>query len=445
MRSFVLAFHAWTSLRLSCSIFVILCLGQPAAAQLLINEIYFDPGGNGVEARDEFIELRGPAGFSLANHFLLFIENEDNSTRTGGAGQIDNIFDLGAASLGSNGFLTLRSGGDQMGSGGSLYSVAPGTTDLVNSGSGPGFGSGVTSSIGAEDDGNEGVVENGGFTAMLIRNNGDPVTNRPTIGFDLDVDNNGLDVATGREGWEILDSIGIHAEIREAVFGRTYAPVTFGLDTAGARVIVPGVGLATVNPGLEPGAVYISTGYEIEYVARWGSTTGADPSDWHISNLTDNPGSGSQGAPLDYRQSFSGNHGVLASNNPNVPPAQPTAAQGRLESNQGVPYGSRLLYTLGAPNYITGDYNGDGFVNAADYTSWRDNLGQTSVETDQELADGNHDFVVDTLDYALWVSRFGQPLPATSPPSASVPEPLSAALLLVALVLLPRRPFRETP
>ncbi|QDU91331.1 hypothetical protein Pla175_47520 [Pirellulimonas nuda] len=415
-----------------------------APADLFINEIFFDPGGDGVELRDEFIELRGAPGMSLANHFLLFIENEDNVSHTGGAGQIDNIFDLGAASIGSNGFLTLRSGGDAAGAGGSQYSVRPGTTDLVNTGSGPGFGSGAGSSIGASDEFDEGVIENGGFTAWLIRNDGGDAV-KPTIAFDLDNGNDGLDLPTGREGWVILDAIGIHAEAREAVFGRTYAPITFGVETPGTTVFVPGAGQTTVTPGLEPGGVYVATGVETEYIARWGNSTGQTAADWHISNLTDNPGSGSAGAPLDYRQSFTGSHGDLASNDPTVPPSQPTASQGRLESTKGVPYGTKLLTNVGGPNYMTGDYNGDGYIDAADYTVWRDTLGQLGNETNHPAADHNHDFMVDLADYDIWVAAFTGPLPASAGvAAASVPEPSTlVALSLVALSLATIRGTRR--
>ncbi|TWT95256.1 hypothetical protein Pla108_34000 [Botrimarina colliarenosi] len=407
----------------------VLSAATPVVAELYINEIFYGIGNNGFEARDEFIELRGAPGMPLDNYFLLFIESEDNATHTGGAGKIDNIFDLTGVTMGSNGFLAIRQGGDGIGSGPSQYSVVPGATDLINTGTGPGYGSGATSTIGAEDDFNEGVIENGGFTAMLIRNLGDPVTNRPTIAFDLDVGNDGLDVPTGREGWEILDAIGIHSEPREAVFGRTYAPITFGFEAIGDRVVIPGAGLATANPGLEPGGEYVGLKYEIEYIARWGNSTGQTAADWHISNLTDNPGSGSEGAPLDWRQSFTGEHGDLASNDDSVPPSQPTTAQGKLESNQSVPYGTKLLTNIGGPNYLTGDYNHDGYVDAADYTVWRDTSGETGTESAHPDADHNHDFMVNGDDYTIWSGAYGAPNGSAPAPTAAVPEPAALALL----------------
>ncbi|WP_197524718.1 SdrD B-like domain-containing protein [Botrimarina hoheduenensis] len=53
-----------------------------------------------------------------------------------------------------------------------------------------------------------------------------------------------------------------------------------------------------------------------------------------------------------------------------------------------------------------GDYNGDGSVNAADYTVWRDSL-DGGVPGDLR-ADGNGDGVVDALDYAVWQQNYGQ-------------------------------------
>ncbi len=53
---------------------------------------------------------------------------------------------------------------------------------------------------------------------------------------------------------------------------------------------------------------------------------------------------------------------------------------------------------------VAGDYNGDGVVDAADYTVWQDTKGST---TDLR-ADGNGDGVVDAADHDLWKAHFGQ-------------------------------------
>ncbi len=251
-----------------------------------INEIYLDPPG-GLDVNSEYIELRGTPGMSLENTYLLIIENENNVLNTGNPGDVERIFDLGNESMGSNGFLTLRQAG-------SPYSVAPGTTDLTYTG----------------------VLENSGFTAMLIQTDGAPA-NTPVLDMDVDAGNDGLDVPNGHAGWTVLDSIGIFSEAGEAQYGRLYAPINFGPEP-------------TTN--LEPGATYVNVGYEIEYAARWGNSTGQTEADWDVSNLTDSVMSGYTGHG-DFRQSTGDPQG-----------------SGPQETNKNIPYGTNLTNTLGAPN-----------------------------------------------------------------------------------------------
>ena len=250
-----------------------------------INEVYLDPPSSS-DSINEYIELRGTPGMSLDDTYLLIIENENNNVNTGAPGEIEKIFSLDGQLMGSSGFLTLRRAGNP-------YTVAPGTTELFYSGD----------------------LENSGFTAMLIQTDGTPAI-APQLNFDLDVGNNGLDVPTGRAGWTILDSIGIHGESGEAAFGRLYGEINFGPES---------------STNIEPGATYVGVGYEIEYIGRWGNSTGQTADDWHISNLTDNALSGFTGTG-DFRQS-----------------ADPHGST-NVESNKEVPYGTNLTNTLGAPN-----------------------------------------------------------------------------------------------
>ena len=53
---------------------------------------------------------------------------------------------------------------------------------------------------------------------------------------------------------------------------------------------------------------------------------------------------------------------------------------------------------------IPGDFNGDGFVDAADYVVWRHSLGLTGVGL---AADGDHDNAISEGDYNVWRSHFG--------------------------------------
>jgi hypothetical protein len=76
---------------------------------------------------------------------------------------------------------------------------------------------------------------------------------------------------------------------------------------------------------------------------------------------------------------------------------------------------------------LAGDYNGNGVVDAADYTLWRDTPGgSVSAATG---ADGNGDGMVDALDYSVWKTNFGQTLPILGPGSAAATAPALAELV----------------
>lgn len=87
---------------------------------------------------------------------------------------------------------------------------------------------------------------------------------------------------------------------------------------------------------------------------------------------------------------------------------------------------------------VSGDYNENGSVDAADYTVWRDTMGQTGSGL---AADGTGpaavpDNVVDELDYTYWRSHFGEGSGSGAAGSAAVPEPGTHSLLFAGLVLL---------
>jgi hypothetical protein len=63
-----------------------------------------------------------------------------------------------------------------------------------------------------------------------------------------------------------------------------------------------------------------------------------------------------------------------------------------------------------AVHVLFGDYNRNGTVDAADYTTWRDTLGQTGL-TPYSGADGNGDGMIGPEDYQVWKDHFGQTFP----------------------------------
>ncbi len=85
---------------------------------------------------------------------------------------------------------------------------------------------------------------------------------------------------------------------------------------------------------------------------------------------------------------------------------------------------------------LAGDYNGNGIVDAADYTVWRDSLGQVGMDlaADGTGPGGMPDGIVDSLDYYLWKSHFGQSAGSGSGSgaNAAVPEPATPALFMFA-------------
>lgn len=109
----------------------------------------------------------------------------------------------------------------------------------------------------------------------------------------------------------------------------------------------------------------------------------------------------------------------------------------------GGPNGSFDFSFLAEVPLLAGDYNGDGTVDAIDYTVWRDSFGQNGTGL---VADGNGDETVDHDDYIMWKENFGESLNLGSGAvSSNVPEPLSVASLLmgVAACLALLRPRRE--
>ncbi|WP_442484567.1 glycoside hydrolase family 10 protein [Aeoliella sp. SH292] len=80
------------------------------------------------------------------------------------------------------------------------------------------------------------------------------------------------------------------------------------------------------------------------------------------------------------------------------------------------------------------DFNGDGFVNLADYVVWRDNLGST-VDL---RADFDNDQLVGPTDYLAWKRYFGMPSANSQSGvgSAQVPEPMSLVAVICFVIMV---------
>ena len=81
---------------------------------------------------------------------------------------------------------------------------------------------------------------------------------------------------------------------------------------------------------------------------------------------------------------------------------------------------------------LLGDYNQNDIVDAADYTLWRNHLGQNFTLTNENPAAVTPG-VVDAEDYAFWKTHFGNSLGsgAGATANATVPEPTTLVLLIL--------------
>jgi hypothetical protein len=87
----------------------------------------------------------------------------------------------------------------------------------------------------------------------------------------------------------------------------------------------------------------------------------------------------------------------------------------------------RLTVTAVPMQGLTGDYNSDGTVDAADYVAWRDAMTSGAV-----LPNDSTPGTVDQADYTAWRANFGRASGSGSAAAvAAVPEPASSVMLLM--------------
>jgi hypothetical protein len=134
----------------------------------------------------------------------------------------------------------------------------------------------------------------------------------------------------------------------------------------------------------------------------------------------------------------------FTSANADTMPREPIALLGAPFSTTG-PLLGRYTFTRLTSEPLPGDYNGNGVVDAADYTVWRDHLDQEFALPNKDPA--NLDGIVTQADYDFWKSHFGDssgsgsaasaafPLPPSTLATA-VPEPAIGMSLFAAAALL---------
>ena len=92
---------------------------------------------------------------------------------------------------------------------------------------------------------------------------------------------------------------------------------------------------------------------------------------------------------------------------------------------------------VGSSAAVTGDYNGNGIVDDADYSVWLAALGGTTLLND------NTPGTVDDTDYDYWKANFGSTSGIGTVVGASIPEPSTLILALVSSGLVACRRKRN--
>lgn len=240
------------------SLAVVATLASAANAQVWINEVLTNP--NGSDTGNEYFELRGTPSLALSGYYLLSIEGGG----TTGRGDINQFFDLGAFSIGANGFLFARQASSP------YTSIAPGAA-LIENTIGTGWGTNGNNTVGHQADGNPNQLdlENGTTTIMLVNIGSGSA---PTLTLDLDTDNDGL-LDTLPTGWSIVDSVGIiDGAATQAATDFSYGAITLRVGGAAAG------SSAYANVIDVPGTPPTTAGAMI--VGRLGDSTGSTAADW---------------------------------------------------------------------------------------------------------------------------------------------------------------------
>ncbi len=88
-----------------------------------------------------------------------------------------------------------------------------------------------------------------------------------------------------------------------------------------------------------------------------------------------------------------------------------------------------LAFEVYLPENLPGDFNGDGMVELADYTIWRESLGAIDDTPINSAGDGDQG--VDQGDFEVWKTNFGSSSATISSTASTVHEPASMLLLLI--------------
>jgi hypothetical protein len=145
---------------------------------------------------------------------------------------------------------------------------------------------------------------------------------------------------------------------------------------------------------------------------------------WHVLGIEYDPATGDVTATYD-AQEFTFDFGTLPDDRDMIG----NFYIGYRENLPGTGTSGRPpTYDLFVSAGITGDYNDDGTVDAADYVVWRKNAGTTNTLPNDPVGG-----TIGTQQYNNWVANFGD-MSGAGGGAGAVPEPSSLALLMLGLL-----------
>lgn len=198
------------------AIALFLCTASTASAcvdvaDLCLNEIQaFGSGSPASRRAQQYIELRGPAGTSIAGGtWLVSVDGDRNQN----PGSIDVVLDLGGKAIGGNGFLVLLPAGNG-------FAVDPGANAITSDASGFSGIAGWTGSV---------AFERPSTSFFLVS-----AASAPTPGADIDGNDDGVPDGAEWSGWTLIDSVALADNAND----KTYAALNFrpGTSTVGTTL-----------------------------------------------------------------------------------------------------------------------------------------------------------------------------------------------------------------
>lgn len=208
----------------------------------------------------------------------------------------------------------------------------------------------------------------------------------------------------------------IRVDMRDPQYGfengriRVFGPQSVGgsviLDVLSAPFLIPDPATAAINFALNWSSSGLTDSLEVRLVRQFPDGTFdtdqplGDESDIFIGDMAESPGAFSAGPEVV----------TEAVNFYEIVDPEETVFRVRLRAfdGDGLPSMEKIEiddFTIAsAVTVVRGDYSGDGLVNAADYTVWRDAVASGY----NPQADGNGDGVIDASDYDTWRGDFGR-------------------------------------